>query len=114
MSNITTTQHTPTPWHESKIADAIIVNVNPGWGQSRISMEHYGGYVVAESLTEEDRAFVLRACNSCDQLVAALREAKQALASCYNVTDWPANGHSSQDAAIATIEAALAAAGAQP
>lgn len=79
MSN-TTTQHTPTPWLPSQVTDAIIVNNNPGWGQSQEAFRHYGGYVVAESLTEEDRAFVLRACNSHEQLVALTLRAQAILA----------------------------------
>lgn len=44
---------------------------------------------------------------------AALLVAKEALESCYNIVEWPANGQTKQDVAISTIDAALAKAGAQ-
>lgn len=69
--------HTKTPWFASKRGDAIIVNEpTADHGNSNAKeVEHYGGYVVAESLGTADREFVLRACNAHEQLVAALREA---------------------------------------
>lgn len=43
-----------------------------------------------------------------DTAVKALREAKRALESCYQVADWPANGTTRQDDAINSINATLA------
>lgn len=75
MSNTaSTTKYTPTPWLPSKRADAIVVNEMHDLYQLPETVKHYGGYVVAESLTDIDRAFVLRACNAHEQLVAALRK----------------------------------------
>lgn len=36
-----------------------------------------------------------------------LLDAEAALASCYRVVDWPANGNSTQDEALATVRASL-------
>jgi hypothetical protein len=41
-------------------------------------------------------------------MLATLREAEEALACCYQVTDYPADGHSSQDVALASVRAAIA------
>lgn len=41
-------------------------------------------------------------------LVKALEEAREALAGCYNVADWPADGTTGQDRALATVERVLA------
>lgn len=98
MSN--TAQHTPTPWLPSRRADAIVVEHMDDEYQSSKTVQHYGGFVVAESLNEADRAFVLRACNSHEQLVAAVRKA---LAECVDLIATPAGN---------ALEAALTAAGA--
>jgi hypothetical protein len=82
-----------------------------------------GGKVVALLVAEGEDALdneylktkgdaIVRACNSHDQLVAALRKAEEALESCYNITDWPADGTTSQDQALSAVRAALTAAGA--
>ena len=42
-----------------------------------------------------------------DELVEALREAKYALGLCYDVCDYPANGETKQDDAIASIDLVL-------
>jgi 5,10-methylenetetrahydrofolate reductase len=45
------------------------------------------------------------------RLRAALELAESALANSYNVVDWPANGRSEQDVALAAVRAALAGSG---
>lgn len=42
-----------------------------------------------------------------DELLAALGIAKSALERCYDVTDWPCNGNTDQDKAIATAAAVI-------
>jgi len=42
------------------------------------------------------------------ELVEALNEARYALGCCYDVCDWPADGETVQDIAIASIDLALA------
>jgi hypothetical protein len=66
------------------------------------------GIDAADQLQE----LVVVACNSHEQLVVALRKAEEALARCYDVTDFPGDGTSNQDIALAEVRAALAAAGA--
>lgn len=53
-------QHTPTPWYESQIADGTWVI---GAGQ-----DHW-----AEDLTQEDAEFIVRAVNSHELLLTALK-----------------------------------------
>lgn len=67
-------KHTPTPWRASSRGDAIVANepTSQHGDNNAKELQHYGGYVIAESFTDEDRAFALRACNSHDQLVTAL------------------------------------------
>lgn len=42
-----------------------------------------------------------------DELLAALVNAKESLERCYDVTDWPCNGSTDQDKAIAMASAAI-------
>lgn len=68
-------KHTPTPWRASIRGDAIVADepTSQHGDNNAKELQHYGGYVIAESLTDEDRAFALRACNSHDELVGALK-----------------------------------------
>lgn len=54
--------------------------------------------------------FIVSACNTRDELLAACKAALEALASCYDVTEWPADGTSRQAKALAVLTAAIAAA----
>jgi hypothetical protein len=108
-------EHTKTPWRignktgmGSVVADEPVPEIR-GSGD----VEYYGGHLIAESIAPRNAEFIVRACNAHAKLVAALRKAEDALASCYNVNDWPGDGTSDQDAALADVRAALAAAGAQ-
>lgn len=42
------------------------------------------------------------------EAIEALRAAENALARCYDVTEWPCSGESTQDVALAAVRAALA------
>lgn len=42
------------------------------------------------------------------KMYAALKEAEDGLASCYQVCDYPANGRSSQDDALRSVRSAIA------
>lgn len=44
-----------------------------------------------------------------DTLIDTLKAAEDALSRCYNVTEWPADGTTPQDEALAKVRAALAA-----
>lgn len=96
------TKHTDLPWTVSEVrtteGTAMIVAGNgPDFG------------LVADVTEDYDAAFIVKAVNNFDAMVAALAEAKSALRSCYQVADYPANGQSDQDIALAMVEGALAA-----
>jgi len=63
--------HTPTPWHTGGI-------FNPGTPDEHVTIWSeppagcQSGDEVAQYLTQQDAAFIVRACNSHDALVAAL------------------------------------------
>lgn len=67
-------EHTKTPWLASTRCDAIIAKEPTADHGSFNAQEvaHYGGYVIAESLSSDDRTFVLLACNLHERLVEAL------------------------------------------
>lgn len=69
-------QHTKTPWRVGKpsqmgsvVADEPVPEI-----KGSDAVEHYGGHLVAESIAPRNAAFIVRACNSHDQLVAALED----------------------------------------
>lgn len=64
-------EHTKAPWRAGPVADTIIADEGPN-NMSAEARAHYGGYLVAESVDAADREFIVRACNSHDQLVSAL------------------------------------------
>lgn len=105
-------KHTPGPWFAKREGFSTVyieARLRPGVLQEVAAC---GPTEAGQDQQEANAAFIVRACNANDQLVAALRSAESALASCYNVTDWPASGHSEQDQALADVRAALTAAGA--
>ena len=59
----------------------------------------------ARAIKEASRAADLQA--QVDELLAALVNAKESLECCYDVTDWPCNGSTDQDKAIAIAAAAI-------
>lgn len=75
MSNITTAQHTPTPWRVGKPnrMGSVVANVPvPEIGGSE-DVAYYGGHLIAESIAPRNAAFIVRACNSNAALVNALQ-----------------------------------------
>ena len=104
-------KHTPTPW---KLDPHLFGQIE---SQDETKLIARAGRV--EPVTDLDQCeraanaeFIVRACNSHDQLVAALWHAEAALSSCYDMTQWPADGTTDQDKALSDVRAALAAAGA--
>lgn len=74
-------QHTKTPWRVgnpsqmgSVVADEPVPEVR---GSDAVS--HYGGHLIAESIAPRNAEFIVRACNSYDQLVALLKAADNKL-----------------------------------
>lgn len=63
------TQHTPTPWHVAKDDPAAIFNSMGGY-VTRID----GNAVQTRAAIEGNAAFIVRACNAHDELVAALAQ----------------------------------------
>ena len=63
------TKHTPTPWHVGMRAAERIVYDGTGWAVANATIyhaEHEGGQTLANA------AFIVRACNAHDDLLAAL------------------------------------------
>jgi len=113
MSNTTTTQHTPTPWELSegglnvnaengsvlRIAVTSGADVGPGWsGTDYATFEH----------SKANAAFIIRACNSHEPLVAALVEAVEIIQAIDQ-----ADNTCEKRIDVSEFRAALAAAGAQ-
>lgn len=73
------------------------VNACKGWETSQLEAMEMGG--LKESL--------MRVMEQRDELLAALVNAKESLECCYDVTDWPCNGSTDQDKAIAMASAAI-------
>lgn len=63
-----TTLHTPTPWHTDKDDPSTIFNSMGGY-VTRID----GNAVQTRAAIEGNAAFIVRACNAHDELVAALQ-----------------------------------------
>ena len=88
------------------------------WMNGWFEVRHVGGSSIDESCdggySERDANYVAHAINSHDELVAlvgdlvaAIAIAKCALEDCYDVTEYPANGSSQCDRAIAVAEMAI-------
>lgn len=58
--------HTPEPWLEGNPSDAIVAE-NPVhyMGDNDEHRDHYGGYVIAESMTVANRRRALACVNAC-------------------------------------------------
>jgi hypothetical protein len=118
----TTTNHTPTPWYFGSM---------PGWGDHCILRRPAGDYgptgvigdaPIAQVVTKATHwensypvqaniEFIVRACNAHDQLVAALREARELLAlNGIDATDTADYGNGRADDIVHRISAALDAA----
>lgn len=69
-------QHTKTPWRVgspsqmgSVVADEPVPEIN-----GSDAVQYYGGHLIAESIAPRNAAFIVRACNAHEQLVAALEK----------------------------------------
>lgn len=81
-------------------------------GNQMLDMDRKLHLAQTDSVTWEDRATkeASRAADlqaQVDELLAALVNAKESLECCYDVTDWPCNGSTDQDKAIAIAAAAI-------
>jgi len=104
-------KHTPTPWETSDaFGPAESGTCIKAAADDNMIASCTGYYGRATTIANAE--FIVRACNSHDQLVAALWHAEAALSSCYDMTRWPADGTTDQDKALSDVRAALAAAGA--
>jgi hypothetical protein len=72
--------HTPTPYRKGLCDGAIVAEKpeNPidARGGDEL-MRAYGGYVIAESCTPSDAAFIVEACNAHERLKAVLDAGKK-------------------------------------
>jgi len=67
-------QHTKTPWrvgNPSQMGSVVADEPVPEIGGSD-AVGYYGGHLIAESIAPRNAEFIVRACNSHEQLVAAL------------------------------------------
>lgn len=92
------TQHTPTPWHDEIGA--------PG-SSSGLTVRDENGNIIARVGSIDDAAFIVRACNAHDELVAALRGLLDATKDIRGI-----DPEEYKPEAFATARAALAKAGA--
>lgn len=94
-------EHTPTPWRVFKNKDGTrLVGIGGQDGQGTLD----AGFGVWSWDSPEGIAnaeMVVKAVNNHEALVNALAACRDALAGCYNVADWPADGSTSQDRALA-------------
>jgi hypothetical protein len=67
--------HTPTPWAISPGTDSPDIKSETGDYVVSTGWSGYGGEAMAGEMSEEDAAFIVRAVNSHDKLVEALRRA---------------------------------------
>jgi hypothetical protein len=68
------TAHTPTPWQYDEDALHVFVNGSGVEGDGAVICEVWPGFGSGESKEREaNAAFIVRACNAHDDLVAALR-----------------------------------------
>lgn len=101
-------KHTPTPWHVvngTQIRDELMpFDKDESWTA-----------LIATAASEHDSEFIVRACNSHDQLVAALKDAKILLelngVDLKDAADYGNGEHAYQT--VRRIHEALAAAGEQ-
>lgn len=71
--------HTPGPWKYNG-RDAIVSETPvEGLSNSDDAYRYYGGHIVCESVTRTNAEFIVRACNSHDDLVAACEAINLAL-----------------------------------
>ncbi|MBA8886128.1 hypothetical protein FHW12_000319 [Dokdonella fugitiva] len=67
-------QHTPTPWHTGEGKAERIIYADDGFAVADAAVFH-GRHVESPA---NNAAFIVRACNAHDELVAALRRAVEA------------------------------------
>jgi len=75
-------KHTPTPYRVGKTGQVVSdsaegLTLNGATGKDAI--EHYGGNLIAESVSPENAEFIARACNAFDLFVAGAEEALEQL-----------------------------------
>ena len=74
-------QHTKTPWRvgsPNRMGSVVADEPVPEIGGSE-DVAYYGGHLIAESIAPRNAAFIVRACNSHEPLVAALKVADKFL-----------------------------------
>ena len=96
-------KHSPLPWHVFHGVERVTVDTADNTEIARVFQ------VVGVGNRAANAAFIVRACNNYDALVNACKMAEAALASCYDVQDFPANGESDCDIALRACRDALKA-----
>lgn len=105
-----TTQHTPTPWkaalgfnHRQKRYDIEGPDHSNETATSAIAL------IVAQDLSQEDTAFIVRACNAHEELVEALKASLNFIDACVeDCWDIESNGSEYPKRIEAIISAAIA------
>lgn len=65
-------EHTKTPWRVG-CAGAVVADEPVPEIHGSEAVDCYGGHLIAESIAPRNAEFIVRACNSHDQLVSALQ-----------------------------------------
>lgn len=107
-SSLSTDRHTPGPW-EVKPVDSLDFRRPGEDGAKDLCIVAANGIcpgIVWDYLKEGEANARLFA--AAPDMIEALREAEEALRSCYQVADYPANGKSTQDMALRTVRDAIA------
>lgn len=101
------TVHTATPWRIGKSCGSVVADEPVPEVSGAEDVAYYGGYLIAESIAPRNAEFIVRACNAHAALIHALQMVRDADEDCRRdgLRRMP-------ESARATIDAALAAAGA--
>lgn len=92
-------QITPGPWEIDQEWIDLVKAEHPDYGAVRIGSSHVSGHIGIANA---------RLIAAAPDMLAALRKAEEALRSCYQVADYPANGRTSQDRALGEVHDAIA------
>jgi len=69
-------KHTATPWKKGTYKNCITAETNDGLtingAYQDEAIDYYGGYLIAESVSKNNAQFIVKACNSHEELIDAL------------------------------------------
>lgn len=72
-------KHTPTPWHDSGLSDTLPGGFIEARNGKNICLYYAGPETAVGDQGKANAAFIVRACNAHEELVAALRGARSDL-----------------------------------